>query len=376
MANAKKPYNPNTFNAVDSALAFITVLVAVIVVSLISSIALLVLKALGTGFLLCFSVIISQVTILAVAFVFCKIKKVGLFSGGGFDFRFDLLGVLPAVLLVAGTLILFLPVHTQFSDLLSEVQTSITGGSTLDSLDIDLNALDLPYLLLYVFILTPVLPAVCEECLFRGVIMRGLREFGCVTACLVSALVFALMHGNYAQLLLQFIVGLEIAIIDVLTGNIFIGCVMHALYNLLVVGYSVITASAQAVGGITGNLVQAFFIVLGLACFCLAVAYYINYARYKNGSQKNKKKPIFYTEYLQPPVCLLKQKSGDNQTVFWVNRSPEQNILDEKSGNLLFFDNGKFYPFNKKGKKVLSYVLWGIGLVLAITLIAIDFFIV
>lgn len=115
---------------------------------------------------------------------------------------------------------------------------------------------------------------------------------------------------------------------------------------------------------------------MGLACFCLAVAYYINYARYKHGGQKNKKKPIFYTEYLQPPVCLLKQKSGDNQTVFWVNRSPEQNILDEKSGNLLFFDNGKFYPFNKKGKKVLSYVLWGIGLVLAITLIAIDFFIV
>ena len=49
------------------------------------------------------------------------------------------------------------------------------------------------------FITVSLAPAFCEELLFRGVIYGNLRPYGVPLAVTVSALLFALMHGNIAQ---------------------------------------------------------------------------------------------------------------------------------------------------------------------------------
>lgn len=56
--------------------------------------------------------------------------------------------------------------------------------------------------------LTVVAAPVCEELVFRGMVLGRLRQWGEPFAITSSALLFALYHGNLSQLLYTFIVGL------------------------------------------------------------------------------------------------------------------------------------------------------------------------
>ncbi|GHU99420.1 hypothetical protein FACS1894211_04780 [Clostridia bacterium] len=79
------------------------------------------------------------------------------------------------------------------------------------------------------------LPAVVEECVFRGVLLRGLERAGKRRAVLLSAAAFALMHMNPAQTVHQFLLGIALAVAAVETGSLLAPMIMHFLNNALVV---------------------------------------------------------------------------------------------------------------------------------------------
>jgi len=85
-------------------------------------------------------------------------------------------------------------------------------------------------ILMYIFTLS-VLPAILEEILFRGFILQSLRRFGDMFAVIISALVFALVHGNFAQLPNAFIMGVTIAFLAVKTGSLIPGMILHFINN-------------------------------------------------------------------------------------------------------------------------------------------------
>ncbi len=85
-------------------------------------------------------------------------------------------------------------------------------------------------ILMYTFTLS-VLPAILEEILFRGFILQSLRRFGDLFAVIISALVFALVHGNFAQLPNAFIMGVTIAFLAVKTGSLIPGMILHFINN-------------------------------------------------------------------------------------------------------------------------------------------------
>jgi sodium transport system permease protein len=74
-------------------------------------------------------------------------------------------------------------------------------------------------------------PAVCEELLFRGLILSGLRRYGQWPAIIISALLFALAHASIYRLLPTFCLGLMLGYIVVKTGSIYCSMLMHALNN-------------------------------------------------------------------------------------------------------------------------------------------------
>lgn len=77
-----------------------------------------------------------------------------------------------------------------------------------------------------------VVPAICEELIFRGVIFGGLRRsFGMWTSVLLSALMFALMHQSLVQLLYPFILGCVLAVVMEKTGNILYTILIHMFNN-------------------------------------------------------------------------------------------------------------------------------------------------
>ena len=80
-----------------------------------------------------------------------------------------------------------------------------------------------------------VLPAIFEEIIFRGLLLKGLRSFGTVGMILLSGALFALYHQNPAQTLYQFCCGVAFALVAVKAGSVLPTILSHFLNNALIV---------------------------------------------------------------------------------------------------------------------------------------------
>lgn len=80
-----------------------------------------------------------------------------------------------------------------------------------------------------------ILPAICEELLFRGVILRSFKRSEAWKGILVSAGLFALMHGSAEQTVYQFAMGVLLGLIAVKSNSIFPCMLVHFVNNLFTI---------------------------------------------------------------------------------------------------------------------------------------------
>lgn len=78
-----------------------------------------------------------------------------------------------------------------------------------------------------------VLPGILEEMLFRGYFLRLLRPYGTWFAVIVTAILFALMHGNILQIPFAFLVGLACGWLTVRSGRVWPAMMLHFLNNFM-----------------------------------------------------------------------------------------------------------------------------------------------
>lgn len=105
------------------------------------------------------------------------------------------------------------------------------------------------------------LPAVFEESLFRGVILRSCEnECGTLYAVLLVGMSFSLYHTSPEQTVYQFFAGCVFAFIAVRSGSILPSVVMHFINNALIVIFG-----ACGLLDTTGNLIIPFAVDLSLA---------------------------------------------------------------------------------------------------------------
>lgn len=133
------------------------------------------------------------------------------------------------------------------------------GGS---SLVVPTNAPGLMLCILHM----AVLPAVCEEFLFRGVVLSAFERNGTRHAVAVSAVMFALLHGSLSGLPAHLLLGLILGALVVCCNSIYAGLIFHTTYNAATVilvflaSRSVDTAASEsarmidAAGGLPGVL--------------------------------------------------------------------------------------------------------------------------
>jgi membrane protease YdiL (CAAX protease family) len=119
---------------------------------------------------------------------------------------------------------------------------------------------------------TAVLPAVCEEFLNRGVILRGLRDtVRDRVAILISALFFGLMHANIEQTLYTFAGGIILALLTIKTRSIYPAMIIHFVNN----GVNVLLVHFIANGWIAGEFIENLLLnnfLLIAALWVVAVA--------------------------------------------------------------------------------------------------------
>ncbi len=104
-----------------------------------------------------------------------------------------------------------------------------------------------------------VVPAICEELIFRGMIFQGLKEkFSPVLSMLISSLLFALMHQNIEQFIYPLILGMLLSFVFHRTNNLLYPMIIHLFNN-----FTTITMSYLAnIGVINLNFSITWWFVL------------------------------------------------------------------------------------------------------------------
>ena len=90
-----------------------------------------------------------------------------------------------------------------------------------------------------------IVPAICEEWMFRGFFQRGMEGFGARRAVLLSGLLFGLFHFDFQRFAAQALLGLVIAYVVYRSGSLLNGMLLHFLHNA---GSVLITGLAGGIG--------------------------------------------------------------------------------------------------------------------------------
>ena len=138
------------------------------------------------------------------------------------------------------------------------------------------------YQILLLFLSGALVPAVCEEFLFRGTILSNLLPFGRGVAIVGSSVLFGLMHQNPYQLIYTTVAGLMLGYAYVETKSIWIPTFIHFFNNAFSVSQQIIYANCRE------GLAEAIVIVMDMFIFLSGIACLIIYKRI--ASKKKKKK--------------------------------------------------------------------------------------
>ena len=150
----------------------------------------------------------------------------------------------------------------------------------------------------YRFIKTVCLAAIVEEILFRGAVLHAFSGRSNGTRVIISALTFALMHGNIRQFFYAFAVGLVIAFFTVLTNSLTLAVLIHFGANLITFVFSVLKQQLDAEVYTWVSLLVLSVFVLG-AVLC-AFLYFLKIREKEKSSVKTEegRYPTELTVYL------------------------------------------------------------------------------
>lgn len=165
-------------------------------------------------------------------------------------------GYLGAVLLVAGLFLVNIVISTGLMKLLpgsaENVETAfsgILGGNALAG-----------------FIVIAAAPAVCEEMLFRGVILHSLKaKYRVSTAVIITAALFGVFHMSLVKFIPTGLLGLALCIVAWWTDSIYPAMLMHFINNAVSV---VVMYYPEQVGKILPVLNKNTLSVADVLCLC------------------------------------------------------------------------------------------------------------
>ncbi len=119
-------------------------------------------------------------------------------------------------------------------------------------------------------ILIAVMPALCEELLFRGGVLYMASKYGKWPGIIISSMFFALLHGNFYQIPYAFMLGIIIAYMVIETGSIFTGIAIHFANNFVSVIIEIFEKHAsEELASAVALLIFAVEIILGIVATVL-----------------------------------------------------------------------------------------------------------
>ena len=156
-----------------------------------------------------------------------------------------------------------------------------------------------------------VLPAVCEEFLFRGAILASLEPGGTRRAMVVTAVLFMMLHGSIVGMPTQLLLGLVLAALVVYCDSIYAGLIYHTVHNAAAVILQYLQQSQpaaeavesvrylDAIGGMQGVLMLLVEILILGAAMLFTLRMFRMRARLSGAvEQPREKRPLKALEWV------------------------------------------------------------------------------
>ena len=122
--------------------------------------------------------------------------------------------------------------------------------------------------MLYLVLAYAILPAICEELIYRSMLCAEFEGKGVICAVIVSSLVFSMLHFNLLAMPVYLFAGVILALTMYATRSVFCTMIVHFLYNL----FCLFGQSGFADFYVTQSATTLFLILMIAALLlCLAV---------------------------------------------------------------------------------------------------------
>lgn len=317
--NNLKTHRTNNYNAKDSAIAFLLALVLpqVLIYLLIAIFG----KSLtGNNNLYIFAcALVPQIGMLISFVIVSERKKVNYVTANKITVKkFNWWAF--AIVLVIGVICLFgfSPIVNLFDHIVGSL------GYTSSASQIDVSTTQ--RFIVSIFIIA-LLPAVCEELIFRGVITNGLNEsFGTKTAVIFSSILFALMHQNLQQFFYQMFLGGVMAYIVIKTGSIVYTMILHFVNNFVVLLNSHLSGG-QVVNldySNAWNVIWPILVAILSVCVVVALLFVLNKVMCKK--EKKSEFDVLYDKVQEQQSVTSDMQSNKNSI-----KTNDENNQQQKS---------------------------------------------
>lgn len=125
--------------------------------------------------------------------------------------------------------------------------------------------------LIFQILVTSVSAPIVEEFIFRKLLLDHLRPYGDKTAIWVTALAFALFHGNLSQALYALVLGMIFAYIVIRTNDIRYSIALHILVNLFGTAVMPLMTAGGEMLAMAAGLLLIAFLISGIILFILNI---------------------------------------------------------------------------------------------------------
>lgn len=151
-----------------------------------------------------------------------------------------------------------------------------------------------------VLLVVAVLPALCEETIFRGIILDGVKDIGTVAACLLGGLLFSIFHQSPTQTIYQFICGAVFTLLAIRADSIWPAILIHFVNNAVIIfDYKFDFLSKVSSGGAIA------IYVISAVCLAASLIYLIFFDKKTNRKKEGAIKPFVYPALVGIILCAI-----------------------------------------------------------------------
>ncbi len=197
------------------------------------------------------------------------------------------------IIFIIFTLLLFISgsVFIQYLYVIGGSQGTNLSGFFDSVTDLSAEGSDIGIIISFIIV-----PAVCEEFFFRGLVLSEYRSLGSANAVIISALCFAMLHCSITNFPIYFFTGIVLGFVTVVTRSIISSIIIHLVSNTVS-----IYGSDMFLRIIIQKSSKFFVLFMILVVFGLSLMFVFS-----------KLEQIYFSYADKPPITSLPPKSFPN----------------------------------------------------------------